>query len=131
MLRTLYETAVAKKQWGIVRHCAGYLGRRVDNLSKVNLTHNFVFSVKMLNIISSSIEVISHESEIVSCFLQAVTDMVVRQKQVTVGMPPFSEVVVSGQGATYKSGELRRIIHEAHKGDESVAMLSQVYESKP
>ena len=64
-----------------------------------------------------------------SCFLQAVTDMVVRQKQVTVGMPPFSEVVVSGQGATYKSGELRRIIHEAHKGDESVAMLSQVYES--
>jgi len=89
LLRTLYETAVAKKQWGIVRHCAGYLGRRVDDLSK------------------------------------AVTDMVVRQKQVTVGMPPFSEVVVSGGGATYKSGELRRIIHEAHKGDESVAMLSQ------
>ena len=81
----------------------------------------------MLNLISSSIEVISHESEIVCCFLlQAVTDMVVRQKQVTVGMPPFSEVVVSGGGATYKSGELRRIIHEAHKGDESVAMLSQV-----
>ena len=35
LLRTLYETAVAKKQWGIVRHCAGYLGRRVDDLSKV------------------------------------------------------------------------------------------------
>merc|ERR1719376_1612696 len=87
LLKTLYETAVSKKQWGIVRHCAGYLGRRVDDLSK------------------------------------AVTDMVVRQKQVTVGMPPFNEVVVSG--GTYKSGELRRIIHEAHRGDESVAMLSQ------
>ena len=40
-----------KKQWSIVRHCAGYLGRRVDDLSK------------------------------------AVTDMLVRQKQVGYNFP--------------------------------------------
>ena len=87
LLKTLFETAKNRKQWGIVRHCAGYLGRRVDDLSK------------------------------------AVTDMVVRQKQVTVGMPPHNEVIVSG--GTLKSGELRRIIHQAYRGDESVAMLTQ------
>ena len=84
LLRTLYETAVAKKQWGIVRHCAGYLGRRVDDLSKVCSHMQAVL--------------IYHHIMAQGCvFPQAVTDMVVRQKQVTVGMPPYSEVVVSGQ----------------------------------
>merc|ERR1719266_2235600 len=87
LLKTLYDTACMKKQWSIVRHCAGYLGRRVDDLSK------------------------------------AVTDMLVRQKQVTVGMPPNNEVILSG--GQLKSKELRRIIHQAYHGDESMAMLTQ------
>ena len=87
LLKTLYDTACMKKQWSIVRHCAGYLGRRVEDLSK------------------------------------AVTDMLVRQKQVTVGMPPNNEVILSG--GQLKSKELRRIIHQAYHGDESMAMLTQ------
>lgn len=34
LLITLYEAACAKKNWGIVRHAAGYLGKRVEDLSK-------------------------------------------------------------------------------------------------
>ena len=34
LLRTLYEAACAKKNWGIVRHAAGFLGKRVEDLSK-------------------------------------------------------------------------------------------------
>ena len=34
LLKTLYDAAVAKKNWALVRHSAGVLGRRVDDLSK-------------------------------------------------------------------------------------------------
>ena len=34
LIRTLYETACMKKNWGIVRHTAGLLGKRVEDLSK-------------------------------------------------------------------------------------------------
>ena len=34
LLRTLYDAAIAKKNWALVRHSAGVLGRRVDDLSK-------------------------------------------------------------------------------------------------
>ncbi|XP_059080504.1 probable phosphorylase b kinase regulatory subunit alpha isoform X1 [Tigriopus californicus] len=87
LLRTLYEAACSKKHWGLVRHCAGFLGKKVEDLSK------------------------------------SVTDLLVRQKQVTVGMPPNSETKISGGKLT--STELRQIIHEAYDGDESMAMLSQ------
>ena len=44
--------------------------------------------------------------------------------QVTVGLPPDHEVTLSpGQ---LKSRDLRRIIHNAYGGDESMAMLTQV-----
>jgi hypothetical protein len=44
--------------------------------------------------------------------------------QVTVGLPPDHEVILSpGQ---LKSRDLRRIIHNAYGGDESMAMLTQV-----
>ena len=44
--------------------------------------------------------------------------------QVTVGLPPDHEVILSvGQ---LKSRDLRRIIHTAYGGDESMAMLTQV-----
>ncbi len=39
-------------------------------------------------------------------------------------MPPYNEVILSG--GQLKSKELRRIIHKAYYGDESMAMLSQV-----
>lgn len=87
LLRTLYEAACTKKNWGIVRHAAGFLGKRVEDLSK------------------------------------SVTDLLVRQKQVTVGMPSLSETTLSGGKLT--SVELRSCIHTAYGGDESMAMLSQ------
>ena len=39
-------------------------------------------------------------------------------------MPPHNEVILSG--GQLKSRELRRIIHKAYHGDESMAMLTQV-----
>ncbi|KAL1444580.1 hypothetical protein MTO96_029758 [Rhipicephalus appendiculatus] len=53
---------------------------------------------------------------------KSVTDLLVRQKQVTVGMPPHSEVVITRPLTTK---ELRKIIARAHKGDQSTAMLTQ------
>ena len=46
---------------------------------------------------------------------KAVTDLLVRQKQVTVGMPPHNEVIVSG-GVALKSKDLICTIHSAFKG---------------
>lgn len=53
---------------------------------------------------------------------KAVTDLLVRQKQVTVGLPPHNEVTVT---APLPSSELRILIHEAYGADESTAMLTQ------
>ena len=89
LMSTLYETALVKKNWAIVRQAAGFLGKRVEDLSK------------------------------------AVTDLLVRQKQVTVGLPlANNEVIVSG-GAALKSRDLILIIYNAYRGDESMTMLTQ------
>lgn len=45
-----------------------------------------------------------------------------RQKQVTVGMPPNSEYTIT---APLPESELRQLIHEAYGDDESTAMLTQ------
>lgn len=50
------------------------------------------------------------------------TDLLVRQKQVTVGMPPNSEYTIT---APLPESELRQLIHEAYGDDESTAMLTQ------
>ncbi|XP_050079490.1 probable phosphorylase b kinase regulatory subunit alpha isoform X1 [Anopheles maculipalpis] len=86
LLKGLYEKACQQKMWGLVRHTAGMLGKRVEDLAK------------------------------------AVTDLLVRQKQVTVGMPPNSEHTIT---APLPEIELRSVIHEAYGDDESTAMLSQ------
>ncbi|XP_058064284.1 probable phosphorylase b kinase regulatory subunit alpha isoform X2 [Anopheles bellator] len=86
LLKGLYEKACQQKMWGLVRHTAGMLGKRVEDLAK------------------------------------AVTDLLVRQKQVTVGMPPNSEHTIT---APLPEMELRHVIHEAYGDDESTAMLSQ------
>ena len=54
---------------------------------------------------------------------KAVTDLLVRQKQVTVGMPPLQERAITGP---VPETELRQIIHQAYGDDESTAMLTQV-----
>uniref|UniRef100_U5EXU1 Phosphorylase b kinase regulatory subunit n=1 Tax=Corethrella appendiculata TaxID=1370023 RepID=U5EXU1_9DIPT len=86
LLKGLYEKACQQKLWGLVRHTAGMLGKRVEDLAK------------------------------------AVTDLLVRQKQVTVGMPPNNEYTIT---APLPEAELRQLIHEAYGDDESTAMLTQ------
>ncbi|XP_014208892.1 probable phosphorylase b kinase regulatory subunit alpha isoform X2 [Copidosoma floridanum] len=86
LLKGLYEKACQQKMWGIVRHTAGMLGKRVEDLAK------------------------------------AVTDLLVRQKQVTVGMPPTNEHTIV---APLPENELRSLIHQAYGDDESTAMLTQ------
>ncbi|XP_065220249.1 probable phosphorylase b kinase regulatory subunit alpha isoform X3 [Planococcus citri] len=86
LLKVLYEKACQQKLWGLVRHTAGILGKRVEDLAK------------------------------------AVTDLLVRQKQVTVGMPPNNEHTIT---APLPENELRQVIHEAYGDDESTAMLTQ------
>lgn len=92
LLKGLYEKACQQKMWGLVRHTAGMLGKRVEDLAK------------------------------------AITDLLVRQKQVshcfgflflvfsfhkcsqvTVGMPPSNEFTII---APLPENELRRLIHD-------------------
>ncbi|XP_068628215.1 probable phosphorylase b kinase regulatory subunit alpha [Battus philenor] len=86
LLKALYEKACSQKLWGLVRHTAGMLGKRVEDLAK------------------------------------AVTDLLVRQKQITVGMPPNNEHTIT---APLPENELRQLIHLAYGDDESTAMLTQ------
>ncbi|XP_058976896.1 probable phosphorylase b kinase regulatory subunit alpha isoform X10 [Musca domestica] len=86
LLKGLYEKACQQKLWGLVRHTAGMLGKRVEDLAK------------------------------------AVTDLLVRQKQVTVGMPPNNEYTIT---APLPEADLRQLIHDAYGDDESTSMLTQ------
>lgn len=86
LLKDLYEKACQERKWALVRHIAGILGKRVEDLAK------------------------------------AITDILVRQKQVTIGMPPMSEYTIT---RPIPSKELREIINKAHGGDQSTAMLTQ------
>ena len=86
LLKDLYEKACQERRWALVRHIAGILGKKVEDLAK------------------------------------AVTDILVRQKQVTIGMPPMSEYTIT---RPLPSKELRHLIDKAHGGDQSTAMLTQ------
>lgn len=86
LLKDLYEKACQERKWALVRHTAGILGKKVEDLAK------------------------------------AVTDILVRQKQVTIGMPPTSEHTIV---RPIPSKELRQVINKAHGGDQSTAMLTQ------
>lgn len=87
LLKELYEKAYKEHKWGLVRHVAGLLGKKVEDLAK------------------------------------AVTDLLVRQKQVTVGMPPMNEYTIT---RPQPAKQLRIIIYKAHGADKSAAMLTQV-----
>jgi len=86
LLKSLYDKACHQKHWALVRHIAGTLRKRVEDLTK------------------------------------AVTDLLVRQKQVTVGLPPYNEKTIT---RPLPANELRILIHQAHGDDESTAMLTQ------
>lgn len=73
LLKDLYEKACRQKSWGLVRHTAGMIGKRVEDLTK------------------------------------AVTDLLVHQKQLTVGMPPYNERTIT---APLPNSELRQLINQ-------------------
>ncbi|XP_070553673.1 phosphorylase b kinase regulatory subunit alpha, liver isoform-like isoform X3 [Ptychodera flava] len=87
LLIELYYKAGHMKHWSIVRHTAGMLGKRVEDLA------------------------------------QAATDLIVRQKQLTVGMPPEPrEKVIT---APLPPDQLKKIIYDACGEDSSTAVLTQ------
>ncbi|KAG8199664.1 hypothetical protein JTE90_022117 [Oedothorax gibbosus] len=86
LLKDLYEKACHEKKWALVRHIAGMLGKKVEDLAK------------------------------------AVTDLLVRQKQVTIGMPSICEETIT---RPIPSKDLIGIINNAHGSDQSTAMLTQ------
>ncbi|KAK6641154.1 hypothetical protein RUM44_012863 [Polyplax serrata] len=86
LLKNLYVKACEQKLWGLVRHAAGILGKRYEDLAK------------------------------------SITDLVVRQKQVTIGMPPNDEHTITG---AIPDIELRHLIHQAYGDDRSSSMLTQ------
>lgn len=57
LLQEVYDKSCSEKKWALVRHCAGMLGKQVEDLAK------------------------------------SIADLVVRQKQITIGMPPQYEHV--------------------------------------
>ncbi|KAL8604077.1 hypothetical protein ACOMHN_024902 [Nucella lapillus] len=86
LLVELYEKAGFWKQWWLVRHTAGMLKKRVEDLAI------------------------------------AATDLVVRQKQLSVGMPPNREHIIT---CPLPPDELANIIFKACGEDSSTASLTQ------
>ncbi|KAL4230406.1 Phosphorylase b kinase regulatory subunit alpha [Mactra antiquata] len=86
LLVELYEKAGHFKQWWLVRHAAGMLRKRVEDLAL------------------------------------AATDLLVRQKQLSVGLPPDREKIIT---CPLPPDELAAIIYEACGEDRSTASLTQ------
>lgn len=87
LLAELYDRAGDLKQWWLVRHTAGMLRKRVENLAL------------------------------------SATDILVRQKQLAVGLPPEPREKIITR--PLPPDELADMIHEACGRDLSIAMLTQ------
>ncbi|CAI9725366.1 probable phosphorylase b kinase regulatory subunit alpha isoform X2 [Octopus vulgaris] len=86
LLRELYEKAGYWKQWWLVRHTAGMLKKRIEDLAL------------------------------------AATDLLVRQKQLSVGLPPDREKIIT---SPLPPDELSEMIYESCGEDLSTAALTQ------
>ncbi|GFR67688.1 phosphorylase b kinase regulatory subunit alpha, liver isoform, partial [Elysia marginata] len=86
LLVELYEKAGHWKQWWLVRHTAGMLRKRVEDLAL------------------------------------AATDLLVRQKQLSVGLPPEHETIIT---SPLPPDELAAIIYDSCGEDHSTASLTQ------
>ncbi|XP_023325881.1 probable phosphorylase b kinase regulatory subunit alpha [Eurytemora carolleeae] len=85
LVQELYDASCEAKNWAMVRHTSGLLGKKLPSLAL------------------------------------SLTDLIVRQKQVTVGLPGKEIVITRPVGAQ----ELRLKIVKAHEGDVSTSSLSQ------
>ncbi|XP_078602491.1 phosphorylase b kinase regulatory subunit alpha, liver isoform-like isoform X5 [Branchiostoma floridae x Branchiostoma japonicum] len=130
----LYEKAGQLKQWSIVRHMAGMLKKRVEDLAQAitdllvrqrQLTvgmprlENPMFtpcSPRRHSIIGSPLECHSHG------FLAA-TDLLVRQKQLSVGLPPQPRERTITHPLPPE--ELAKMIYDSCGEDSSTAVLTQ------
>jgi len=77
LLKTLYDTACMKKQWSIVRHCAG-MAKLLKCKSVVNTSLRFSLNF----LIKTDQLFVGYLGRRVDDLSKAVTDMLVRQKQV-------------------------------------------------
>ena len=76
--------ACEKKQWSLVRHTAGLLQKRVEDLAEVSMNQIFSFRLLFISlIVVLYLTVISLQYSILT---QSVTDLLVREKQLTVGL---------------------------------------------
>jgi phosphorylase kinase alpha/beta subunit len=114
LLKGLYDKACQQKLWGLVRHTAGKSSEK-NGFKVMNTAIEYLSYVlyPMAGMLGKRVEDLA----------KAVTDLLVRQKQVTVGMPPNHEITITGP---LPENELRQIIHQAYGDDESTAMLTQV-----
>lgn len=85
LVEELYDTACESKNWALVRHTTGLMGKKLPSLAL------------------------------------SLTDLIVRQKQVTVGLPG-KEIIIS---RPLGSQELKETIFKAYQGDVSTSTLSQ------
>ncbi|XP_066286404.1 phosphorylase b kinase regulatory subunit alpha, skeletal muscle isoform-like isoform X4 [Branchiostoma lanceolatum] len=127
----LYEKAGQLKQWSIVRHMAGMLKKRVEDLAQaitdllvrqrqltvgITTLETPMLSPRRHSIIGSPLEFHSHG------FL-ATTDLLVRQKQLSVGLPPQPRERTITHPLPPE--ELAKMIYDSCGEDSSTAVLTQ------
>lgn len=91
-------------------------------IHKTKTGQTFIPSKYLENVLNSKIFTLHYYLFRVEDLAKSVTDLLVRQKQITVGMPPNNEHTIT---APLPEADLRLLIHEAYGEDDSTAMLTQ------